>query len=197
MAASRHCSRTYTRTWPGPGGGLELVARTRQTVDLDSRGLLLVPSLFAWPTPSVQHDGRWRPTLMYPARGVGRLWTRQSRSAAALTALLGRSRAAILSELEKPTSTSALVRQLALSPATVSGHLKVMHRAELLTTAHRAGHNVRYERTRLGDAVSTCIGSGPPANCRTVRPPPHRAADLFSTTEWVQPSVMSLSGPRP
>ena len=45
-----------------------------QDVDLRDRGLLFVPSAFAWPDVVLVTDPRWQPTLVYPARGVGTLW---------------------------------------------------------------------------------------------------------------------------
>ena len=41
-----------------------------QDVDLRDRGLLFVPSAFAWPDVVLVTDPRWQPTLVYPgARG--------------------------------------------------------------------------------------------------------------------------------
>ncbi|MGP3937844.1 DUF5937 family protein [Nonomuraea sp. KM88] len=133
------------------GGTLEIAGPGRETLDLAGRGLLLVPSLFGQP-PSVQYDRPWQPTLIYPARGTANLVTRPPAPPGTLTALLGRSRAAILAELDEPLTTSTLARRLNLSPATVSGHLKVLRHAGLLT-ARRTGHQVRYGRTALGTAI--------------------------------------------
>src|SRR5437660_809144 len=41
---------------------------------LDDRGLLLLPSAFAWPKVVVVSAEPWQPTVIYPARGVGMLW---------------------------------------------------------------------------------------------------------------------------
>jgi DNA-binding transcriptional ArsR family regulator len=78
------------------------------------------------------------------------LWASRPTPPGAQVELLGRSRATILAELDQPATTTSLAQRLALSPATVSGHLKVMQRAGLLTS-HRVGHHVRYKRTGLGD----------------------------------------------
>ncbi|WP_043632384.1 ArsR/SmtB family transcription factor [Nonomuraea candida] len=134
------------------GGWLEIDGPGRETLDLAGRGLLLVPSLLHGPVPSVQHDRPWQPTLIYPARGAATLGARPEAPPGTLTALLGRSRAAILAELDEPMATGVLARRLGLSPATVSGHLKVLLHAGLLT-ARRAGRQVHYGRTPLGTAV--------------------------------------------
>src|SRR5205085_6991256 len=76
------------------------------TRQLDGRGLLLVPSAFAWPQIASITEPPWQPTLIYPARGVGTLWEPGEPAApAALSALLGRRRAAVLGALDAPRST--------------------------------------------------------------------------------------------
>ena len=59
-------------------------------LDLDDRGLLLIPSVFAWPRVCVVTAPPWQPTLIYPARGIGMLWeSRQDASPDALGAPAG------------------------------------------------------------------------------------------------------------
>src|SRR3954454_1280151 len=53
-----------------PGGRLELATRYHAPTTLDGRGLLLMPSVFAWPSIYAVTDPPWQPTLIYPARGV-------------------------------------------------------------------------------------------------------------------------------
>lgn len=129
-------------TVDGPGG----------VVDLDERGLVLMPSVFTWPAPVVITDRPWLPTIAYPARGIGRLWESTPRVAGALARLLGETRATILASLDAPDSTTSLAARLALSPAGVSRHLVTLRDAGLLGTT-RHGHEIRYRRTSLGDAV--------------------------------------------
>jgi Family of unknown function (DUF5937) len=57
-----------------PGGRLELATRYHAPTALDGRGLLLVPSVFAWPSIYAVTDAPWQPTLIYPARGVAAVW---------------------------------------------------------------------------------------------------------------------------
>ncbi|MFB7668843.1 ArsR/SmtB family transcription factor [Kitasatospora sp. NPDC056138] len=116
-------------------------------------GLLLVPSAFAWPrvlTRSVAPDP---PQLAYPARGSAALWERRTTPRTdTLAAVVGRSRALILAELDSPASTTALARRSGLSAAGVSQHLTAL-RAAGLVSAHRAGRSVLYARTALADSL--------------------------------------------
>lgn len=72
----------------------------------------------------------------------------------ALVRLLGRSRAAVLTALDEPAGTTALAHRLRLAPSSVSAHLTVLRGAGLLT-ARRYGHQVLYERTPLGMALTS------------------------------------------
>ncbi|MFD0631963.1 DUF5937 family protein [Catenulispora yoronensis] len=121
--------------------------------DLDGRGLLLMPSVFKWEEVIVVTDAPWQPTLVYPARGLGNAWEpRPDSTAAALTKLLGRTRAQLLTGLEEPASTTRLAHRHALALGTVSEHLTVL-RAAGMVVGERHRHEIRYRRTALGDAV--------------------------------------------
>lgn len=124
--------------------------------DLGGEGLLLMPSAFKWDQVIVILEKPWQPTLVYPARGLGTLWE-PPRGGAALGKLIGRTRAALLVGLAEPASTTALAHRYALAPATVSQHLAVLRDAGMLTT-RRHGHEVRYRRSELGDAVAGTTG---------------------------------------
>ncbi|MFF2075344.1 DUF5937 family protein [Kitasatospora sp. NPDC058162] len=118
-------------------------------------GLLLVPSVFAWPRVLTRVLPPDPPQLVYPARGTAALWEERPGSAArtdALAGVLGRSRARLLAELGSPASTTELARRTGLSPAAVSQHLTAL-RAAGLTSAHRAGHAVLSARTAVGDSL--------------------------------------------
>ncbi|WP_030811797.1 DUF5937 family protein [Streptomyces sp. NRRL S-337] len=138
-------------TWSGG----TLTVRTRsdflQTQDLDGRGVLLLPSVFAWPDVVSGFDPPWQPTVIYPARGIGGLWAEPA-AGPALARLLGPKRAAVLTALDAPSSTTALARRLGLAPSSVSSHLSVLRAAGLLTS-RRHGHEVLYEQTPLGLAL--------------------------------------------
>nr|WP_042191943.1 DUF5937 family protein [Kibdelosporangium sp. MJ126-NF4]CEL20387.1 putative transcriptional regulator [Kibdelosporangium sp. MJ126-NF4]CTQ97612.1 putative transcriptional regulator [Kibdelosporangium sp. MJ126-NF4] len=121
---------------------------------LGGRGLLFVPSVFAWPSVAVVTDPYWQPTLVYPARGVGALWMRNtSATRKSIANLLGRTRAAILRELDEPLCTTALAARLGLSPSTASTHLTILREAGL-TASHRVGHQVCHTLTTLGREFS-------------------------------------------
>ncbi|MGW4165026.1 DUF5937 family protein [Streptomyces sp. NPDC004788] len=124
------------------------------TRDQAGAGLLLVPSAFAWPkvlTRSVAPDP---PQLAYPARGIGNLWEPRTTTAAtdAVAAVLGRSRALLLAELDTPASTTRLAATFGLSAPAVSQHLIALRNAGLVT-AHRSGRSVLYARTAVADAL--------------------------------------------
>lgn len=124
-----------------------------QDVDLRDRGLLFVPSAFAWPNVMLVTDPRWQPTLVYPARGVGTLWeTDRAAAPDALGALLGKVRAAVLMALDHPRSTTDLARALGVSAGGVSQHLGIL-RAAGLVHGHRVGRVVLYLRSPAGDGL--------------------------------------------
>ncbi|PGH48259.1 DUF5937 family protein [Streptomyces sp. Ru87] len=126
----------------------------RHSRDLGGSGLLLMPSVFCWPDVVGGFEEPWQPTLVYPARGIGGLWTDPAgRMPDALARLLGRGRAAVLAALEEPATTTGLAHRLGLAPSSVSAHLSALRDAGLLT-ARRQGHQVLYERTPLGIALA-------------------------------------------
>ena len=121
--------------------------------DLDGRGLILMPSVFKWDEVIIITDAPWQPTLVYPARGLGNAFEpRRGTPAAALTKLVGRTRAHLLTGLEEPASTSRLAHRHALALGTVSEHLTVLREAGMVV-GERHRHEIRYRRTELGDRV--------------------------------------------
>ncbi|MEV8016510.1 DUF5937 family protein [Streptomyces sp. NPDC086554] len=136
--------------------GTLTVARSADHVrDLAGQGLVLMPSVFGWPDVVGGHDPPWQPTLVYPARGIGGLWTEPTEhTSEALVRLLGRGRATVLAALAEPATTSALAHRLGLAPSSVSAHLGTLRDAGLLVS-RRYGHQVLYERTPLGIALAS------------------------------------------
>jgi DNA-binding transcriptional ArsR family regulator len=126
----------------------------------DAAGLILVPSVFVWPSVMTVWAGEM-PQLAYPARGVATLWERSSRPPDALTAVIGRGRALLLAELSAPLSTTELARRTGLSPGGVSQHLTALRAAGLVTT-HRQGRAVLNSRTPTADALLAAAHSPPP-----------------------------------
>jgi DNA-binding HxlR family transcriptional regulator len=134
------------------GGTLE-VHPTRKApadVDLAGRGLLLVPAAFTWPDVWPRTDPPWDPALVYPPSGIADLWAPDDRRDDALATLLGRRRAQVLRELDRPAATLDLARRIGVGPGSVSDHLTTLRRAGLVTR-RREGRRVVYTRTATGD----------------------------------------------
>jgi hypothetical protein len=122
-------------------------------LDLDRRGLLLAPSVFVWPKVTIVTAPPWQPTLIYPARGVGMLWSPDRPAPPdALAKLIGNGRAAVLLELDCPRSTTELAGALGISTGGVSQHLAVLRNAGLVSR-RRVARFVLYLRSPEGDAL--------------------------------------------
>jgi DNA-binding transcriptional ArsR family regulator len=136
----------------------ELVASRSADADRDlaGRGLLLVPSAFNWPHMSVIADPDYQPTVVYPARGVARMWSGPPSPPDRLARLLGRTRASILAALDQPATTTGLAAYLGLGLGTVSEHLGTLHDAGL-AGKRRAGHQIRYWRSPLGQSLVDAV----------------------------------------
>jgi DNA-binding transcriptional ArsR family regulator len=122
-------------------------------VELSGRGLLLIPSAFTWPKVWPRTDPPWDPALVYPPAGLGDLWEPAPPEDHALASLIGRRRAQVLQELDRPAATLELARRMGISPSGVSDHLSVLRRAGLVTR-RREGRRVVYVRTAAGDTLS-------------------------------------------
>ncbi|TQS30821.1 DUF5937 family protein [Microbispora sp. KK1-11] len=121
--------------------------------DLGGDGLVLVPSAFSWPDVWVMYEP-YLPMLCYPARGVGTLWSDGTPcTPEALAALIGRTRAQVLTALAEPGSTTGLARRLGLTPGAVSQHLAVLSDAGLVAR-RRLGREVLYRRTPVGESLA-------------------------------------------
>jgi biotin operon repressor len=135
------------------GGRLELGVAYEAPVALDERGLLLVPSVFAWPGIYVVTDPPWQPTLIYTARGTATAWEPNGEPAPdTLRRLIGPTRAAILQALQAPQTGVDLAAALQVTPSAISQHITVLRDAGLVAT-HRAGRHVVAQRTELGDQL--------------------------------------------
>lgn len=129
-------------------------------LDLDERGLLLVPSVFVWPKVTTLTLEPWQPTLAYPARGIGMLWSPDEPGAPdALERLVGRTRATLLTALDSPRSTTELAGELGLTPGGVSQHLGVLRDAGLVC-GRRVARSVLYLRSTEGDTLVEASGTG-------------------------------------
>lgn len=139
-----------TVSWDGRDLTVSPVTMEPRDVELDGRGLLLIPSVLAWSVwPRV--DPPWDPALTYQPPGVGDLWL-QATDGGSLDELIGRRRATLLRSLERPASTLALSRRTGWSPGGVSSHLAVLRRTGLVVR-RREGREVVYSRTAAGEAL--------------------------------------------
>jgi DNA-binding transcriptional ArsR family regulator len=117
------------------------------------RGILLVPSAFAWPRLYAIIEEPWQPSLIYAPSGAAKLWVSSpSDVESALVAALGFGRASVLKGLAIPRTTTELARQLGLSPGTASEHLSRLRRAGLVEP-HRSGRSVFYRLSREGEQL--------------------------------------------
>lgn len=140
-------------TWRSPVLQVHTTMQPLRRKRMAGRGLLLQPSAFAWPAVIVIWDDVYQPTLAYPARGIAELWQPvATTAAAALTTLLGRTRATLLASLHEPAATTTLARRHGIAAATVSAHLAALAGAGLVSAA-RHGRWVLYTTTSLGEAL--------------------------------------------
>jgi DNA-binding transcriptional ArsR family regulator len=141
-------------------GVLSVQGSCKGEMDVDERGLLLLPSIFVWPKVTALTLEPWQPTLVYPARGVGMLWSPEEAPTApdALERLVGRTRATLLNALETPRSTTELAGELGLSAGGVSQHLTVLRDAGLVH-GRRVARSVLYIRSAEGSALLAASGS--------------------------------------
>jgi DNA-binding transcriptional ArsR family regulator len=131
---------------------LEVLMPGHVDMHLDGRGISLVPSVFAG-NPVLLHDPsdeRAAPRLILPAV-VNRthLWDDPRPRGAALAALVGRNRAAVLSAIAHGCTTTELAGRVGISLAAASQHASVLRDAGLITT-RRQGSAVLHVLTPLG-----------------------------------------------
>jgi DNA-binding transcriptional ArsR family regulator len=123
-----------------------------QTLHLDGRGLVLVPSFLSWNTPDVLKDTTLPPVLVYPIEHDLALSARTRPPGASLGALIGATRAAVLEAVEGGRTTSEVARRVGVSAGAISQHTSVLREAGLIRTS-RAGKAVVHTLTPLGSAL--------------------------------------------
>ncbi|NUP46762.1 MAG: winged helix-turn-helix transcriptional regulator [Catenulispora sp.] len=135
-------------------GTLQMLHRQRVLCrDDNAPGLILVPSAFAWNKILTRAAPGDVPQLCYGARGVGTVFARRApEPSEAVAAVIGRSRALLLAELESPASTTELAARTGMSAGGVSEHLTALRGAGMVS-AHRAGRSVLYARTSVADSL--------------------------------------------
>jgi len=142
--------------WNDPVLEVGVPGRSR-SMDLGGCGLVLVPSVFAWPDPIVLLDGNGQPVLLYPARDQLALWNPPAHDRDVLAVLLGGTRAAVLLAAAGGDSTSHLAQRLDVSVASASQHLTALRNAGLVASTRR-GRAVHHDLTPLG--VQLLLASG-------------------------------------
>jgi DNA-binding transcriptional ArsR family regulator len=125
------------------------IAGSRE-IDVSGTDLVLIPSVFAWPGAAVSFDP---PAVIYSARGIHGLWQQGPRSSDDLVRLIGRTRAALLTALAAPASTTGLAARTGIPISSVSEHLGVL-RANGLVSTTRTGRFLVHHRTTLGLALA-------------------------------------------
>ncbi|MEV4392093.1 DUF5937 family protein [Nonomuraea sp. NPDC049607] len=139
-------------TWDGGTLRLEHLYVTGRR-SLRGLGLLLVPCVFAWPRVLSVTTPPYQPTVRYAPRGIATLWERREVDPPeALAAVLGRTRARLLAELDQPASTRDLAQRAGLSEPGVNQHLTALRKAGLCT-AHRTGRYVLYARSAVAETL--------------------------------------------
>jgi DNA-binding transcriptional ArsR family regulator len=135
---------------------LEVLVPADYDVPLNGRGIALLPSAFVGQIPTLHQapgDPAAAPWLVLPpAAGrmeQGQLWNNPRPRGAALSALVGRNRAAVLRTIAEGCTTTELAGRVGISLAAASQHASVLRAAGLITT-HRRGTAVLHVLTPLG-----------------------------------------------
>jgi DNA-binding transcriptional ArsR family regulator len=121
-------------------------------VDVAGHGLILSPSVFAWPYTWTETRPARAGIVRYPARGIATVWESRPAAPDAVAALIGRTRAELLELLGAPATTGALAARLGITAGAVSQHLNVLRAAGMVAT-RRDGRAVIHLRTMRGDAL--------------------------------------------
>jgi DNA-binding transcriptional ArsR family regulator len=133
--------------WESPV--LQVDVPQHRDLHLNGRGLLLVPSYLSVGTPDVLFDPELPPVLVYP---IEHCLGRSVAAGAALSALIGPTRTAVLESTADGRTTSELARRVGVSRASVSQHTAVLRDARLIQTV-RVGKAVVHSLTPLGSAL--------------------------------------------
>ena len=133
---------------------LEIMKPSHLDMELAGRGLAVIPSVFIGREPSLHenpNDEDETPRLILPAADAGRgwIWERRRSPGAALAALVGRNRAAVLASVADGCTTTELARRAGISLAAASQHASVLRGAGLIASL-RQGGAVLHVLTPLG-----------------------------------------------
>lgn len=131
---------------------LQVAHSLDRELHLCGRGLLLLPSFFCWPHPIARNDPGLNTILVFPITH-DLDWSSPRRvpeTTGSLEALIGRTRAAILTALaDRPHSTGQLAKRIGRSLASASQQATILRDGGLITTRRR-GSAVIHTITTLG-----------------------------------------------
>jgi DNA-binding transcriptional ArsR family regulator len=132
---------------------LEVGYVVNRDMHLRGRGLRLVPSFFCRRTPVALADPDLPPTLVYPVTDES--WDYQlsaGRPSRELAALLGTTRAAVLTAARGGATTTELAERLHVNASSISRHTTALRGAGLVTS-RRHGASVLHTVSPLGTAL--------------------------------------------
>lgn len=121
-------------------------------LDLDGRGLTLLPAFFFSPQAHFFRDTQALGPDLIVYQADGQPWIEETvdGTTAEWEAVLGPGRSRVLAALDRRScSTTQLARLTGLSPSSASEHAKALRNAGLVTST-RAGQAVRHTATELG-----------------------------------------------
>lgn len=141
-----------TVSWSG--GYLEIDGDPRPApVDPRRDGLILIPVVLGPDRVIIKGHTTTQTTIRYPCRGVGSLAAGLSKTAPVhLERLIGRTKTMLLNRVHTGATTTALARELGVTPSAVAHHLTVL-RANGLVHGRRHGKSVEYTTTTLGESL--------------------------------------------
>jgi len=118
-------------------------------LDIEGRGLQVVPAVFSASHFHWQVFEEYTPMLIYTPRGAGNLYATAPDPSPALEVLLGGGRASVLESLLTPLSTSELATRLHMTSGAISQHLSRLKEAGLVES-QRSGRWVYYQLSDRG-----------------------------------------------
>lgn len=130
---------------------LEVGYPVHREINLDGRGLLLVPSYFCWRHPVALVDPDLPPVLIYPTLDAVQDQDKP-RIETALANLLGSARAAVLACTRDGMTTGEIAKIVGISAPTVSHHLNRLRNSDLITS-HRLANTMLHVLTPRGVAL--------------------------------------------
>jgi DNA-binding MarR family transcriptional regulator len=154
--------------WHPPVLEIGTVSGVDDDLHLEGQGILLVPSVFAT-RPCLDDCAQPQPVVTYPAghdlplRRLTALTPEHAASKSSVSALLGRTRAAVLTTIaEYPgCSTKELATLAGIAPASASEHATVLRHAGLI-------HTIRHRNTAIHSPTNlgTAFLNGAVRECR-------------------------------